>query len=335
MAHRTPHPPHPPHRRRALLASALAAAALAFTGTAAAQAFPGKTVRIVVPFGAGGVGDLTARIVAQQLSTTLGQPVVIENRPGAGGVVAAETVARAEPDGHTLFLMSNGTAVTAGLFKSLPFDTVKDFIPVSTLGSFDIAVVTPAGAPHRTLGEVVAFARANPGRLNVGSINIGSTQNLAAELFKSSAGIDAQIVPFNGTPALIGALRGGQVDLAVEILGPVLPQIRSGAVRALAVTGEKRSSLLPDVPTATEAGVRGFVATSWNALAVPARTPREVVMRLNRDIAAAIATPEVQRRLQELNIEPRSSTPEQAAELLAADIQRWGAVIERAGIPKQ
>lgn len=171
--------------------------------------------------------------------------------------------------------------------------------------------------------------------MNLGSINIGSTQNLAAELFKSSAGIDLQIVPFNGTPALVGALRGKQVDVAVEILGPALPHIKSGAMRALAVTGEKRSSILPDVPTAVESGVAGFVASSWNALAVPSRTPRDVVMRLNKDIVAAIASPDVRQKLQNLNIDPRTSSPEQAAALLGSDIQRWGKVIERAGIARQ
>jgi tripartite-type tricarboxylate transporter receptor subunit TctC len=322
--------------RRTVLGAALAASMVGMAMPAQAQAaFPSKNVRIVVPFAAGGVGDLTARIVAQKLAELLGQSVVIENRPGAGGVVAADTVARAEPDGHTMFLMSNGTAVTAGLFKTLPFDTVKDFTPVSTLGYFDIAVVVPSTSPYKTLGELVAFGKANPGKLNVGSINIGSTQNLAAELFKSTAGIDAQVVPFNGTPALIGAIRGQQVDVAVEILAPMLTQIQGGAVRALAVTGEKRSIVLPDVPTAVEAGVKDFVASSWNALAVPSKTPRPVVDRLQRDIATALADPGVREKLRGLNIDARASTPEQTAALLASDIRRWSGVIERAGIPKQ
>lgn len=321
--------------RRGLLGAVLSASVLALASPAMAQGFPSKGLRIVVPFGAGGVGDLTARIVAAEMSQSLGQPVTVENRPGAGGVVAAETVARAEPDGHTLFLMSNGTAVTAGLFKSLPYDTVKSFAPVSTLGTFDIAVLVPADSPHKTLGDLVAFAKANPNKLNIGSINIGSTQNLAAELFKTSAGIDAQVVPFNGTPNLIGALRGKQVDVAVEILGPALTQIKAGAFRALAVTGQKRSNALPDVPTAVEQGVKGFVASSWNALAAPAKTPRPVIDRLNKDINAALALPAVQKKLADLNIDASGSTPEQAAELLASDIQRWGAVIQRAGIERQ
>ncbi len=322
--------------RRALLGASLITAAFGLALPAQAQpAFPSKPLRIVVPFAAGGVGDLTARIVATKLADLLKQPVVIENRPGAGGVVAAETVARSEPDGHTMFLMSNGTAVTAGLFKSLPFDTVKDFTPVSTLGYFDIAVIVPANSPHKTLKELVAFAKANPGKLNVGSINIGSTQNLAAELFKSTADIEAQIVPFKGTPELIGAIRGQQVDVAVEILSPMLTHIQSGALRALAVTGEKRSIVLPDVPTAVESGVKDFVASSWNALAVPAKTPRPVVDRLQREIAAALADAGVREKLRGLNIDARASSPEQTAALLASDIRRWSGVIERANIPKQ
>lgn len=325
-----------PIRRRALLTGAVAAGFAAVAGPAlAADPFPTKPLRVVVPFGPGGVGDLTARIVAAELGKSLGQTVTIENRPGAGGVVAADTVARAAPDGHTMFLMSNGSAVTASLFKSLPFDMVKDFTPVSTLGYFDIAVVVPAESPFKTLGELVAYAKANPNKLNIGSINIGSTQNLAAELFKSAAGIDAQIVPFNGSPALIGAMRGKQVDVGVEILAPALTHIKSGAFRALAVTGQKRSVVLPEVPTAEEAGVKGFVASSWNALAVPAKTPRAVVERLNRDIVTALANPEVRQKLLALNIDAQSSTPEQNADLLVNDIKRWAGVIERAGIEKQ
>lgn len=324
-------------RRRRLLATGLALGVLGFRSPMAQgqAAFPTRGLRIVVPFAAGGVGDLTARIVATKLGERLGQPVVIENRPGAGGVVAAESVARAEPDGYSLFLMSNGTAVTAGLFKSLPFDTVRDFAPISTLGFFDIAVVAHPDAPFKTFAELLAFARAQPGKLNMGSINIGSTQHLAAELFKSSAGIDAQIIPFNGTPNLIGALRGRQVDVGVEILAPVLAQIRAGALTALAVAGERRSPVLPDVPTATEAGVSGFQASSWNALAAPAKTPRAVIERLHREIAATVADAEVQKKLRELNIDPRSSTPEQTTALLVNDIQRWSRVIERTGIPRQ
>ena len=230
--------------------------------TVAAQTLPARPVRIVVPFGAGGVADLTARAVGERLSQALGQPVLVDNRPGAGGVAATDAVARAEPDGHTLLLIPNGTAVSAALFKALPFDTLRDFAPISTLATFDVGVIVSADARWRSLPELLAYTRANPGKLNLGSINIGSTQNLTAELFKHAGALDLQIVPFNGTPAVLTALRGGQIDAAVEILGPVMGQINARAVRVLAVTGTKRSVLLPDIPTAQEAGVAGLVALS-------------------------------------------------------------------------
>jgi tripartite-type tricarboxylate transporter receptor subunit TctC len=321
--------------RRHLFSLLALSAAMALPHVAVAQAFPSKAIRLVVPFGAGGVADLTARTVAQKLSDSLGQPVLVDNRPGAGGVVAGVLVAKADPDGHTLLLMSNGTAVTAGLFKSLPFDTMRDFAPVSTLGFFDIAIITQADSKFKNLPDLMAYARANPGKLNFGSINIGSTQNLAAELFKSSAGIDMQIVPFNGSPAVITALRGGQIDAAVEILAPVLPQIKAKALRALAVTGAKRAAVLPDVPTAKESGVPNFEAASWNAIAAPGKTPKDVIARLNKAITAALNAPDVKKSLAAQNVAAQASTPEQATELLASEIKRWGDVIVRANVPQQ
>ena len=320
-------------RRRSFILAALAISTCALP--AYAQPLPGRAIKIVVPFGAGGVADLTARIVAQKMSDNMGQPVVIENKPGAGGVVAGDTVAKADADGHTLLLMSNGTAVSAGLFKALPYDTVKDFAPISTLGFFDIAVVVPQNSPYKTLPELLAFARANPGKLNIGTINVGSTQNLSAELFKSTANIQAQIVPFNGTPAVITALRGGQIDAAVEILSPMLPQINANAISALAVFGDKRSVVLKDVPTAAQSGLANFSAASWNALAAPAKTPKDVVARLNREVKAALDSPDVKKRLLDLNIDAISSTPEQLTNLLNAEIRRWSEVIVRAKIPTQ
>lgn len=323
-----------PSRRHWLL-SVLAGLATAGIAPARAQAFPARPLRIVVPFGAGGVADLTARVVAQKMAESLGQPVLVENRPGAGGVAAGELVARAEPDGHTLLLMSNGTAVSAGLFRTLPYDTQRDFAPVSTLGHFDLALLVPQASTLVSPAELLARARANPGKLNLGTINIGSTQHLAAELFKASAGIDLQIVPFNGTPALMNALRGGQVDAAIEILGPAMPQIQAQALRALAVLGERRAARLPEVATLRESGLAGFQVSSWNALAAPSKTPREVLLRLNREVHKALEAPEVQRRLAELHVDAHPGTPQQLEQLLASEIRRWGEVIRRAGIPLQ
>ena len=307
-----------------------------FTLAAFAQgAFPSKPIKIVVPFGAGGVADLTARTVAQKLGENLGQSIVIENKPGAGGVVATDAVAKSAPDGYTLLLMSNATAVSAGLFKTLPYDAEKDLTPLSILGTFDIAIVVNNDSKFTTLTDLLNFAKANPGKLNIGSINVGSTQNLAAELFKSTAGIDAQVVPFNGTPAVLTALRGGQIDVGVEILAPVLPQIKGQALRALAVTGDKRSASLPQVPTAKESGVRNLYAASWNALAAPAKTPKDVVQKLNQEIQNALNHPDVRKKLQDMNVEPQPSSLQQAADLLNSETKRWGEVIQRAGIPKQ
>lgn len=317
------------------LISTAAGAALLAGFAAHAQGLSNRPIRIVVPFGAGGVADVTARVVAQQLSTQLGQPVVIDNKPSAGGIVAADTVAKSAPDGHTLFLMSNGSAVTVNLFSNLPFDMVKDLTPISTLGYFDIGVITDAQSPFKNLGELVSYAKSHPGKLNLGSINVGSTQHLAAELFKTTAGIDVQIVPFNGTPAVVTALRGKQIDAAVEILTPIMGQINAKAVNLLAVTGDKRSPLLPKVPTAQESGVKGFVASSWNALAAPSKTPAEVIARLNKEINAAVNHPEVTKKLRDLNVQAQASTPEQTAKLLQSEIKRWGDVITAAKIPKQ
>ena len=288
-----------------------------------------------MPFGAGGVADLTVSTVAQKMGENMGQSIVIENKPGAGGVVATDAVAKSTPDGYTLLLMSNATAVSAGLFKSLPYDAEKDLIPLSVLGTFDIAIVVPQESKFASLADLLAFAKANPGKLNIGSINVGSTQHLAAELFKSTAGIDAQVVPFNGTPAVLTALRGGQIDVGVEILAPVLPQIKGQALRALAVTGDKRAAALPQVPTAKEAGVKTLYAASWNALAAPAKTPRDIVQRLNQEIQSALNNPDVRKKLIDMNVDPQPGTLQQAADLLSSETKRWGDVIQRAGIAKQ
>jgi tripartite-type tricarboxylate transporter receptor subunit TctC len=288
-----------------------------------------------VPFGAGGIADLSARAVAQGLAEDLGTQVIVENKPGAGGVVAAGQVAKAEPDGHTLLLMSNGTAVSAALFRSLPYDTLRDFAPISTLGSFGLAIAVPADSRFASLAELLRFARAQPGRLTVGTIAVGSTQHLAAELFRASAGIDVQIVPFNGTPALITALLGGHVDAAFEIVGPALTQSGGRPLRVLAVTSERRSALLPDTPTVRETVLPGYQVSSWNALAAPARTPAPVVARLNEAVQRALAMPAVARRLRELGVEVQPGTPEALGRLLAGEVRRWAAVIEAARIEKQ
>lgn len=326
---------HPQAGRRQVLAAALAGAAGALLPVAAAQAYPAQPIRIVVPFGAGGIADLTARAVAQKMGEGLKQGVIVDNKPGAGGVVAGEAVAKAAPDGYTLLLMSNATAVSAGLFKSLPFDAQKNFAPIVTIGFFDIAVFAAANGRFRSMREMLAYAKAHPGQLNVATINMGSSQHLSAELLKTSAGVDFQVVPFNGSPAVLTALRGGQVDAAVEILGPMMGQVSSGAVRALAVLGARRARGLADVPTVAESGVAGFDVSSWNALAAPAHTPAPVIALLNREANRALAHPALRRQFEELGVAPAGGTPEQLRELLASETRRWGDVIKRANVPRQ
>lgn len=323
-----------PHKMKRLQYG-LAACLLAFSMSAVAQNYPDKLIKIVVPFGAGGVADLTVRMVAQKMSVSMKQPIIVENRPGAGGVVAADTVAKASPDGYTLLLISNGTAVSANLFKKLPYDTLKDFAPISTLGYFDLAVLVNNKLPVKSVSELIAYGKANPGKLSIGTINRGSTQNLAAELFTSMAGIDALIVPYRGSPEVLTAATTGEINAAVEILSPALPQIKAGNFRALAVTSSKRFAGLPNVPTVAESGLPTYQATSWNALAAPAATPRPIIDRLNKEINAAVNSPDVKARLLGLGIAAQGGTPESTKELLAGDIAKWGVVIAKAKIEKQ
>ena len=314
---------------RKLLAALLAAPLLAY-----AQAYPTKPVRIVLPFGPGGVADITTRTIAPRMSEGLGQQVVVENLPGAGGIRASETVARADPDGHTLLLLTNGNAVSQALFKSLPYDPLNDFAMISTVGYFSMVIVTGASSKYKTLQEVIAAAKQNPGRLNIGTITPGGTQHLAGELFRSSAGMDALVVPHKTTGEVVIGVRNGNLDVGVDFIAPLISGIRAGDLRALAVTAGKRQPQLPDVPTAQEAGVRGYDVASWNALAAPAKTPAAVIRRVHEELAKALAAPEVQKRFAELGVEPRPSTPEYLREFVS-ESKRWARVVDAAKIPKQ
>jgi tripartite-type tricarboxylate transporter receptor subunit TctC len=306
-------------------------------GAAAQSAFPTKPITIIVPFGAGGVADITARTVGQAMAVVLKQAVVIDNRPSAGAIVGSAAVANAAPDGYTLLLISNANAVSAGLFKKLPYDPVKGFAPIGTLGYFDLALFVADKSPLKTVQDLVARAKAQPGQLTIGTIAVGSTQNLAAEMFKATAGIDALVVPYNGTPAVQTALLAGQVDVGFEVLSPMLPQIATGprGLRPLAVTSDRRFAGLPQVPTVQESGVPHFSVASWNALAAPAGTPPAVVETLNAAIRAAVANPDVLHRLQTLGVRAQASTPAEAGQLLTSEIQRWKQVITAAKITVQ
>jgi tripartite-type tricarboxylate transporter receptor subunit TctC len=304
-------------------------------GALAQSSYPDRPITLIVPFGPGGIADLTARAVTKEMSATLKQPIVIDNRPGAGAIVGSGAVARAEPDGHTVLLMSNANAVSAGLFRKLPFDVQRDFAPVTLLGTFDLALFVNQDSALKSVADVIAQAKAAPGKLTIGTIASGSTQHLAAELFKSMAQIDAVVVPYKGTPAVITALRTGEIDLAFEILGPMLAQVQAQVVRALAVTSDKRFAGLAAVPTVQESGLPGYMAASWNALALPAKTPAAVVQRLQRAAQEAIALPAVQSQLQSLGVRAQGSTPDQLQQLLADEIRRWSQVIRNAKIEQQ
>ncbi|SHH70169.1 Bug family tripartite tricarboxylate transporter substrate binding protein [Bradyrhizobium erythrophlei] len=297
--------------------------------------YPSKPVRIVLPFAAGGVADITARVIAEKLSGKLGGRFYIENQPGAGGIAAARTVISSAPDGYTLALLSNGTAISVSLFSHLPYDPLKDFAPISSLGTFDFVFATNADSGFKTLADFIAAAKAKPGTLNVGTINIGSTQNLSAELFKTAAGIDFTIIPYRGTPELLVSTMQGNVALMIDSYSSMKGNLAEGKLRALASSGPVCSESTPDLSTLQEAGVANYDVVSWNALFAPAATPPDIVKTLNQALQEILGEPEVKKRLLELGIEARGSTPEEISARLKSDIDKWRAVIEKAGIPRQ
>ena len=322
----------PVYTRRTWLGTA-AATALAGAAPAWAQgSYPDKPITLIVPFGPGGIADLTARAVTQAMSATLKQSIVVDNRPSAGAIVGSAAVAKAAPDGYTLLLMSNANAVSPGLFKKLPFDVQRDFVPVVTLATFDLAVFVPQGSRFKSLRDMLAYARANPGKLTIGTIAVGSTQHLSAELFKAAAGIDALTVPYKTSSAVLTGLRGGDVDVSFEILGPWMSQLDSKVLRALAVTADDRHPSLKDVPTVEESGVKPYDVASWNALAAPAGTPADVLRAINRAANEALRQPAVLKQLQALGVRPKGGTPEQLATLLDGELKRWGAAVKAAKI---
>jgi tripartite-type tricarboxylate transporter receptor subunit TctC len=300
-----------------------------------AESYPARPIRFLVPFGPGGVGDITARVVAQKMGELFGQQVITDNRPGAGGIVASQVVAKAEPDGYTILLLNNQHAISMALFKSLPYDTLRDFAPVGSLGTFSLVLMVNPDSPLKSVKDLIASAKSNPGKLNVGTIAIGATQHLSTELFKSMAGVNWVHVPYTNTGLLLAGLRSNSVHVAFEFIAPVIGQIRSGQFRALAVTTRNRYSGLPGVPTVQESGVPGFDVSSWNGIGVPAKTPRPVIDRLNRALNEALASSDVKQRLQEQAVDTFPSTPEAYRKHIAAEIAKWTKVIETAKIPKQ
>jgi len=322
-------------KRSSALIAALAAAGFLAAAAPAHAAYPDHPVRVVLPFGPGGVADVTARLVAQKLSEKLGQNFVIENMPGPGGIAAARAVLSGPADGYTLAFFTNGTAISVPLFNHLPFDPLKQFVPISAIGYFDLDFIVAADSPYHTLADYLKAAKAKPGALNLGSIVVGSTQNLTAQLFKSMAGADVVIVPFRTSPDELVALLRNDIQSEIEFYAAAAPSLKSGKARVLATSGVKRSPELPNVPTIAEAGVPGFDVTSWNALYAPAGTPQAVVDTLNKALHEVLADPELKKRALDLGIDAEASTPAEIDARMKSDIAKWGKVIAAAHIPKQ
>jgi tripartite-type tricarboxylate transporter receptor subunit TctC len=319
-----------PIRRRTLLASTFAASNL--QGASAQPAWPERPIRLIVPFGPGGATDIISRLVADRLAEQLGQPIVIENRGGAGGNIGAEAAARAAPDGYTLVMGVVGThAINPTLFPSVPFDPIQDFSPISLVATaMNVLVVNP-DLPARSVQELIALARARPGQLNFGSPGNGSTVQLAGELFKTMTGTDMVHTPYRGAAAAMTDLLAGRVHLMFDNLPSAVPHVRSGRLRALAVTGAERSTALPELPTVAESGLPGYEATTWFALFGPARLPPAIVARLNGAVRVAVGAPGMADRLGALGAEPAAGTPEALTELIRRDTEKWGRVIRLSG----
>jgi tripartite-type tricarboxylate transporter receptor subunit TctC len=326
--------------KAALAATSAGALAGLRAGPARAQPqpqprYPTRPVRMILPFGPGGQADIIARLVAERLGEKLGQRFVIENQAGPGGIVAARSVLSAPPDGYTLGLATNGTSISVAIYNALPFDPVKDFATISTLGYFDLLFATNSESPFATLPDFIKAAREQPGKLNIGTIAIGSTQELGAELFKASGKLDVQIVPYRGTPDVIVGLIRNDVQLMVDFYAPMESALEQNRIRAVATSGTTRTEYLSAVPVVAEAGVPGYEVTAWNGLFAPSKTSPAIVELLNSTVRDILALPDIKSRFAVLGIEAKASTPEELKSRMQSDVGKWAAVIERAGIPKQ
>jgi len=322
--------------RRCVLLAGSAALMLALAPVAPVQAaWPEKPIKLVLPFGPGGVADVTSRIMADKLSAKFGQRVVVENMPGPGGIAAARAVAGAPPDGYTMALVTNGTAISVAAFKILPFDPVKDFEPVSMVGTFDLVFVVNAASEYKTLGDFLKAAKAQPGKLNIGTISVGGTQNLGGELFKSAGELNVQIVPYKTSPDIVVALLRNDVQLMIDFPPAVQGQVADGKLRILAVSSPKASPLFPGIPTVDQAGVKGYEVISWNSVAAPKGTPKEIIDTMNKAMREVLAMPELKEQFAKVGVVAQPSTPDELMARLKSDITKWDAVIVKAGIPKK
>jgi tripartite-type tricarboxylate transporter receptor subunit TctC len=319
--------------KKAIPRLALAGAALLASSFAHAQAYPVKPVRMIVPFAPGGGVDFTARLVGQKLGAALGQSVVSDNRAGAGGVIGTEIAAKAPADGYTLLLGSAGPlTILPGMMKGLQYDPVRDFAPIALVSSLPFLLVVHPGLPVKTVPDLIAYAKAKPGALNYGTAGNGSTTHLATELFKSMAQIDLVHVPYKGVAPAVADLLGGQVQLMAGDLSTLMPQVKAGKLRALAVTGAKRSALAPELPTIAESGVAGFEASGWFGVLAPAATPHELVARLNALIARALGENDTRERLAALGGDAGSGTPAEFGSRIREDLAKWGRLIKTLGL---
>jgi tripartite-type tricarboxylate transporter receptor subunit TctC len=298
----------------------------------AQQTFPSKPIRIISPFAAGGGNDAFLRTLAPKLTENLKQQIIVDTRAGANGIVGTELAARAAPDGYTLVLIPSNHTVNASLYAKLPYDSIKDFTPVSLAGSSPLVVAVHPSLPARNLKELIAFAKARPGQLTYGSAGVGSSGHLAGVLFDSVTGTSLTHIPYKGMSIAITDLIGGQVSMTFGTSLSVVPQVRNGRLRAVATTGAQRMLALPDVPTVAESGFAGYEAGLWYGFVGPARIPAEIVRRLNTEIVAVLALPEIRERLSSQGVEARSTTPEEFARLLVTDIARWAVIVKRAGL---
>jgi tripartite-type tricarboxylate transporter receptor subunit TctC len=293
--------------------------------------YPSRPIHIIVPFGPGGFADITVRLLAQRLTERTNAQVVIENRPGAGGVIAGNAVATAAPDGYTLFVFSSGIALSKSLLKSMPFDPATAFAPISTMALFDLQLLVRADSPIHTLKEALDIARADPQKFNVGTINPGSTQNVTGELLRSATGISMTVVPHRTSGEVLTALLRGEMQIGIESYAALKSAIDAGQIRAIASSGNKRSPLLPDVPTLRESGIDAAV-DGWNSLMAPAGTPRDVVTFLSGEVRAIIGDPDFRKRMIELGGEPAAESPDELAARLKSDIAMWAGVVKKAGL---
>ena len=324
--------PHSSRLRRAVLASlALSATALLVPAAQAADPWPGKPIQLVIPYPPGGSADLLGRPLAVQLQQQLGQPVVLEYKPGAGGTLATQYLARAKPDGYTVLMVLAAHAINDSLYPKLPYDTRKDFAPVSLVANLPMVVAASGKLPARNMQELVQAAKAAPGKLTFGSAGNGNTGHLAAEYFSSIAGVKMTHVPYKGSAGVVNAMLAGDIDLTFDSISTSMPHIRGGRMHALAVTSPQRSALAPEVATVQEQGIAGFDVTGWYALIAPAGTPPEVTQRLSREIATALRLPQLQAQLAAGGYEPVGSTPEALQTHIEREITRWATVVKSTG----